>query len=277
LRFGKQNHRLVAWLGAICDKKGMGSTPRARAASPVALAPYAARWLADVLQPYLGRQILHFDAEMGDLAKHLRAPHAYTARVRRSEAVVALQKCRAGRPHATVECHDPMVSRQAQAPPGRFDTILWLHTGPWFASDQATLAWLRHDLAPHGRMVLVQVPSVQGVGTQQDQHVAPDAETLARAAQLVLRQQRDVARLETPVRRVLQAWRNVGGMMPDAWPRLGGKLRPLACRFDALLPWSGAYCILVLTHPPAMVEATCDGPDGRLVLRPKPSRMREKG
>ncbi len=129
--------------------------------------PNYLRWIADMIEPHLGRRVLELGAGIGSITALYAEGHDVVASDLSDQCVAALRARFAGTPNVTVKQED---LRQLEAAGDRFDSVLLVNVLEHIEDDAGVLSTLPSVLAPGGRVV-VYVPALNGLYGQWDRKV----------------------------------------------------------------------------------------------------------
>ncbi len=134
-------------------------------------APNFNRWMADTIQPYIGRNVLEIGAGMGNLTRLLLAGRKrYVATDIDCEHLERLRNRLSQRPHletAVLDAADPRGQEQFS---GQMDTVVCLNVLEHIPDDLQALRNIRSMLEPGGRAVVL-VPEGQSVYNSLDEEL----------------------------------------------------------------------------------------------------------
>lgn len=126
-------------------------------------APRFNRWMAETIQPYLGRRVLEIGAGIGNLARHLAARRErYVVTDIDAEHLARLKARFMHRPQVEVRRCDLAVEEDFAGLAGSVDTVVCLNVLEHVEDDGKGLANIHRALAPGGRAVVL-VPEGMGV------------------------------------------------------------------------------------------------------------------
>ena len=123
-------------------------------------APRFARWMADVIRPYLGDRVLEIGAGTGNMSVHLMPRSMYWATDLNPEYLTYLNALGARRPYMTVAYLN--ATDKTTFPSESFDTIVCLNVIEHIQDDIAALRNIRDALSIGGRAIIL-VPCGQGL------------------------------------------------------------------------------------------------------------------
>ncbi|MGC1385638.1 MAG: bifunctional glycosyltransferase/class I SAM-dependent methyltransferase [Candidatus Acidiferrales bacterium] len=124
-------------------------------------APRFSRWMADVINPYVGARVLEIGAGVGNLTIHLVPRQAYCATDVNSDYLGSLGRMQASRPYLKVAYTD--ASQRDTYPKDQlFDSVICLNVIEHLADDVGALRNIREALEPGGRAIVL-VPSGPGI------------------------------------------------------------------------------------------------------------------
>ncbi len=137
----------------------------------MACAPNFNRWLAEQVQPWLGRRVLEIGAGVGNLTRHLaRRRELYVATDINTEHLSRLKNLLQHRPNLQVRLCDFSDGGQVAPLEGCFDTVVCLNVLEHIEDDLAALRHLFATLRPGGRAVVL-VPHLPGLFGSLDEAV----------------------------------------------------------------------------------------------------------
>ena len=129
--------------------------------------PNYLRWVADLIEPHLGRRVLELGAGIGSITRLYSAGHDVVAIDVSDQCVAALRQRFAGSPNVTVRQQD---LQKLEAAGERFDSVLMVNVLEHIQDDAGVLSTLPAVLEPGGRIVLY-VPALNGLYGQWDRKV----------------------------------------------------------------------------------------------------------
>ena len=129
--------------------------------------PNYLRWIADMIEPHLGRRVLELGAGIGSITSLYAEGHDVVASDLSDQCVAALHARFAGTPNVTVKQED---LRQLEAAGDRFDSVLMVNVLEHIQDDAGVLSMLPSVLEPGGRIVIY-VPALNGLYGQWDRKV----------------------------------------------------------------------------------------------------------
>jgi SAM-dependent methyltransferase len=124
-------------------------------------APRFSRWMADVINPYVGDRVLEIGAGIGNLTLNLVPRQVYWATDVNSDYLGSLARMQANRPYLRVAYTDAS-QRDTYPKSQRFDSVICLNVVEHLADDVGALRNIREALEPGGRAIVL-VPSGPGI------------------------------------------------------------------------------------------------------------------
>jgi 2-polyprenyl-3-methyl-5-hydroxy-6-metoxy-1,4-benzoquinol methylase len=116
-------------------------------------------WIAELVEPHLGRSVLELGAGHGSITERYAAGHEVLATDLSDRCIAALRVRFAAWANVTVAQAD---LRDLQTDGRRFDSVLMINVLEHIEDDAAALAQLRELLAPGGTIVIY-VPALNGL------------------------------------------------------------------------------------------------------------------
>ena len=132
-------------------------------------APNYLRWIADMIEPYLGHNVLDLGAGIGAVTTHYVPGRKVVACDRSSTCVAAMQRRFANAPNVTVIEGDLTELSDLGA---RFDSAVMLNVLEHIEDDVGVLSSLREFLQPAGR-IIVYVPALNVLYGKMDRQSRP--------------------------------------------------------------------------------------------------------
>jgi len=134
-------------------------------------APNFNRWMADTIQPYIGKKVLEIGAGMGNLARLLLAGRKrYVATDIDCDHLERLRNRLSQRPHLETAVLDAADPRGQEKFAGQMDTVVCLNVLEHIEDDVGALRNIRSMLEPGGRAVVL-VPEGQSVYNSLDEEL----------------------------------------------------------------------------------------------------------
>jgi SAM-dependent methyltransferase len=149
-----------AWSDRIYQEDQYGSQILAR----LARAPRFNAWMADLVRPFCGNQVLELGSGTGNLTRRLIPRDQYVASDINPLYLSTLRGLKLDRPYLEVTLTDVTQGESFPQPPGGFDTVVCLNVVEHVDDDVGALRNIRRVLAPGGRAVVLvpQGPEVFG-------------------------------------------------------------------------------------------------------------------
>lgn len=129
--------------------------------------PNYLRWIAEMVEPFLGHRVLEIGAGLGSITQHYVAGRDFVATDISTDCVNRMRERFAGYPNVTVLQAD---IRHFEDAGERFDSIVMINVLEHIADDAGLLRQLRELLLPGGRIVIY-VPALNGLYGPWDQLV----------------------------------------------------------------------------------------------------------
>lgn len=129
--------------------------------------PNYLRWIAELIEPHLGRRVLELGAGIGSITRFYADGRQVVASDLSSYCVESMRRRFAGVPNVLVAQSD---LRQLEASGDRFDSVLMVNVLEHIEDDADVLRTLPSVLVPDGRIVIY-VPALNGLYGQWDQKV----------------------------------------------------------------------------------------------------------
>jgi 2-polyprenyl-3-methyl-5-hydroxy-6-metoxy-1,4-benzoquinol methylase len=137
--------------------------PGAQILDTLAQTPRFNAWMAEVIQPCLGSQVLELGAGIGNLTRHFsRGRLAYVATDIDAEHLARLRTRFQNRPNLEVRPCDLTASKDFTQFAGRMDTVICLNVVEHVADDAQALFHIASSLVPGGRAIVL-VPHGQSI------------------------------------------------------------------------------------------------------------------
>jgi len=129
--------------------------------------PNYLRWIADLIEPHLGRRVLELGAGIGSITQLYSAGHDVLAIDLSDQCVAALRQRFAGSPNVSVRQQD---LRKLEAAGERFDSVLMVNVLEHIQDDAGVLSTLPTVLEPGGTIVIY-VPALNALYGRWDHNV----------------------------------------------------------------------------------------------------------
>ena len=228
-------------------------------ARELADAPRYHQWVASVIAPFLGQEVLEIGSGLGSVAREIPPRRRYVLSDVDPRCVTAVQSLVDSRPYLTARVLDITHAVDDQAEP--YDTIICLNVLEHIHDDIAALGHMFQMLRPGGRVVVLvpQHPRLYGSFDAASEHQrrytrATLAAGLARAG-FTGGQYRDFNRAAVPgwwLNSCVLQRQHFGRWQVRVVNQCAGLLR----RLDGILPWPG-LSLLAVAYRPTTPEQGC--------------------